>query len=360
MGLSHRLDKHNRPNLNLIDKIPRKYLRLASAWTDEVFNTVTNWTRADAIRLFAACRFPARLRVGGGGPKGFWVNGQHAFLYGLSRFWSETNQMNRHARFWGYDYSVLSKIFTAFCHWYIDTHGRLLKDGILAISHKFEGWNNKLQQCIEAEGLVVPEEAKRIALLCDGTRWPTARPTRNNNFQRRVYNKKYGHNAGALITMGLDGIFYDCFCESLGRHNDRTFTLSSKINDKMRQSQADEEDEKEHYIIYFDKGGKSMSHFMCAYHAPPRVTNAQLLVNHTLKFERCLIEMGFAKLKASAPLLNNKRFMKMQLSPTIVHIKVSVLLCNSKTCISANQSAVHFNAVPLEIEDYYNLLEDFD
>jgi hypothetical protein len=87
-------------------------------------------------------------------------------------------------------------------------------------------------------GDAVPLPLRRDAGFWDGTRWNIKRPSGPYSNQKRWYSGKWKHNMGCLSFMGMDGFFYDSFCEASGHNVDINFMNISQSNERLAAVQV--------------------------------------------------------------------------------------------------------------------------
>ena len=328
--------------------LPRTAVVLTSL-DDVTITTRTGFTRVQVLELKNVWEVPAHFTINEGRTS-FEVNGETALLWFLSRFFSQWSALQSYENDWHYDYSNLSKIFKAVCTWFENKY-RHLYQRLEWVKHRFSEFNEKIKNKIrEKNNGECPLEAEDIALLYDGTRISICRLSGVYANQSLVYNKKYGHNAGALAHMGPDAMFYYFFTDTLGSHIDRRFMRDSRSNQILTDIQ---QGDPRQFGSYGDKGFDSDTHVMAAYHGPGHLTPAMVLANNQMKPARVPEEWGFGKLKSRCGLLLVKRKMQLQKSPVLKYIRISFLLCNAHTCLMGAQSAEYFDCMPPTLATYF-------
>jgi hypothetical protein len=200
-----------------------------------------------------AFAIPLNIRINEG-RHSFNVSGEHCFLYLLYRFHSPSIRLALDAQKLGYDYSTLSKIMTATCN-FIDEHHQHRLNSLHRIVHRFEEFNSRIVSSFqdrEQGNVPVPPDMQRCSLFTDASRFRISRPSGHNAVQRAYYNgHKKTHNHAVQGTYGPDGIFYDCFDQLVGRHNDKRLMRDSQLNGLLRHLQ---QGRPQQFWTYCDKG----------------------------------------------------------------------------------------------------------
>jgi hypothetical protein len=176
LGLNLEWALLNEPRLMVPDAIVRVPKHI-DEMTEEAAIRLTSFTKTELAQLFDALGFPPYLRCGTTHP--FRVDSEFVFLWGLCRLRSEYGILYNEQSDYGYDYSSLSKIFSAFTH-YIDSNFSYLlssipwcfEEGMPARFHtslieKLRGEDGREE---------VPNEAHQIAFFMDNSRLPIPRP----------------------------------------------------------------------------------------------------------------------------------------------------------------------------------------
>jgi hypothetical protein len=129
------------------------------------------WSRSDVEDLIDAMGIPDDFEIGEGS-HAFAVSGIHCFLYTLFRLHSPSQRQTLDQDDWGYDYSVLSRIFNTVIDFIDNTHCFRLKR-LPQVAHKFSLFNQKIKDKIRADypQVRMPVDAESCALFCDGTRF---------------------------------------------------------------------------------------------------------------------------------------------------------------------------------------------
>ena len=153
-----------------------------------------------------------------------------------------------------------------------------------------------------------------------------------------------------MAAQAPDGIFYDIHTDTTGRHNDKAFYRDARVNDKMAQLQVNIDGID--YIVYTDKGFDSDSHTEAAHHGL-YVTDQQTHSNSVMTCVRVSEEWGFGLVKSRCPLIERKKFMRMNLVPVLRILRVATLLTNVYTCLQGSGTSEYFNCRLPAFETYF-------
>ena len=111
----------------------------------------------------------------------------HAFLYFLYRLHSPQQRQTLDTDVWGYDYSVLSKMFAA-VECYIDNTYKHRLRIVPEIAHKFAMFNARICDKLTSLHGELPPEATRCALFADGCRYRTSRPEVRLSYNLSIFS----------------------------------------------------------------------------------------------------------------------------------------------------------------------------
>lgn len=150
--------------------------------------------------------------------------------------------------------------------------------------------------------------------------------------------------------MGMDGIFYDTFCDAAGHNNDQGHLIMRQLNQRIQDSQP-ATPVVDLFQTCTDKGFSSDNCVFAFYHGPGTTTE-QKNVNRILTPERVSHEWSFAKVQQRCPFVLASNLMSMQLTPVIKHIKLAFLLTNIHTCFDGNQIALQYLVLPPTFREY--------
>jgi hypothetical protein len=163
------------PHLSRVDRIISIDIDYNSFSTQKL-DELTGFSREDIILLHTALNIPDNFVIGADRHR-FSVAGQHCFLYLLFRMHSPSIRQTLDSKFWGYDYSVLSKIFNKVLEFIDMNHSFRLRRLHMAFN-KLEEFNfsitQKIQQNFPNENL--PPDSIHCALFADACRFRIARP----------------------------------------------------------------------------------------------------------------------------------------------------------------------------------------
>lgn len=319
---------------------------------DALFHDMYGYGIEKARQMFLAMHFPPHLTLNQG-RHAFKFDGEHAFLYMLFRYRSPSQRQTLDERTFGYDYSVLSKVFKAACVWIDNTHGHRLRD-LQAASAQFPYFNECIRTKIATQfpGIPMPADAEHCALFVDGTRIRVSRPAGPYWKQYAWFSgDKWFHCLGAQGVLAPNGLFVDWFDGPVGRQNDKYFWRDSGVNGILRDLQIGNLIQ---YWAYGDKGYNNSSHLRAAAHLPgPPLTVLQIFENWLMAKERISVEWGYAKVKARCPLLNCPHLLKLQASDVSCIVRVAVLLSNAHTCMHQSETGLYYNCPAPSVEEYF-------
>ena len=109
--------------------------------------------------------------------------GEAAFIYWLFHWRQPAQSVLSDEQRFGYDVSVLYKVFTAMNKWNLATHGHLLENlGFCA--PRLPEFNQAIVNKIISLGEIVPDAAHLTSLLGDGSIFRTCKPSVRANFIR--------------------------------------------------------------------------------------------------------------------------------------------------------------------------------
>lgn len=341
------------PCLEEPDPIHSKNIDFDS-FSDQEFYADIGFSRDQCICLFNLLDLPEQIVLNKHSKRHrFKVSSVHAFLYMLFHYRTPSARLTIDEVRWGYDYSVLSKIFKTMVKLIDKKHRHRLQRLSPYVLEKLPMFNakivGKLQKLYPNEAL--PQHATGCAMFVDGTRFETSRPAGEYWRQRAVYSGDYKmHCHGAQSTFGPDGIIYDWHDSPFGRFNDKHFIADSGVNERMRLMQIHKLIQ---YWIYGDKGYDNMSHVRCAYHGP-YVTPAENGDNYKMsRGGRSCIEWGFNKVKANCPLIKRKQTLKYQAMDVSATVRVAVILTNAHTCMNGSATGRYFKCNPPTVNEYF-------
>jgi hypothetical protein len=285
-----------------------------------------------------AFAIPLNIRINEG-RHSFNVSGEHCFLYLLYRFHSPSIRLALDAQKFGYDYSTLSKIMTATCN-FIDEHHQHRLNSLHRIVHRFEEFNSRIVSSFqdrEQGNVPVPPDMQRCSLFTDASRFRISRPSGHNAVQRAYYNgHKKTHNHAVQGTYGPDGIFYDCFDQLVGRHNDKRLMRDSQLNGLLRHLQ---QGRPQQFWTYCDKGYDWDTHVRSAAHHQDGITAVEGANNYLMS----RVWLCFATL----PLIGNHEELQVQLKDVPSIVRIAFLLTNAHVCLNQSLTGMYFKIVKL-------------
>lgn len=187
-----------RPCLLIPQPLPRDARFVyTNALDDTAMTTATGFTHEQFHRMVVTFGIPDYITIneGAGNRHSSHFHGKTAFFIFLARYHSDFRKLGDLQRSYGYDYTVISKVFTTLLD-FMDSRYAHLYDNLAGVLDRFAEFNDCIVRAIARHHAgEVPQEARRIAFFVDGSRVPIGKPERNR-IQREWYNFKYGHNAG--------------------------------------------------------------------------------------------------------------------------------------------------------------------
>jgi hypothetical protein len=172
--LRDRIATINTPRLGTPDPIP--HIRITfDSFTDQEYDNMLGFGRLDCEQMYDKFSFPEDIICGNDAHK-FKVNGVHCFLYMLFRFKSPSERQTLDSRLWGYDYTVLSKMFNESVIVMDHNYGHLLNT-LPNVGPRFAEFNLKiLHHLLGRINEEIPPHAARCALFADCCRYRTSKP----------------------------------------------------------------------------------------------------------------------------------------------------------------------------------------
>lgn len=338
-----------KPQLLVVDPIVHKQITL-DTFSDQEYDQHIGFSRQDVQNMIALLPIPEFFTIGAG-RHAFRVSGVKCFLYFLFHVHSPSQRVSLDTTRFGYDYSVLSKIFSTVVN-YLDGVYAPKQRIIPTLTAKMGGFNSAITEKIADQfpGMLLPVDAIRCAFFLDGCRIPTCRPTGAYWVQYAYFSgDKWYHCHGAQGVMAPDGIFYDLFDGPVGRYCDQHFLSESNVNGILRDCQLEENWQ---YWAYTDKGYAYNTHIRCAAHGPAYVTGQQLFENWVMAKERIGVEWGYGKVKALCPILRRKYLLKLKAVDVAQLVRVCFFLTNMHTCMNQSQVGLYFNCPAPSLAEY--------
>lgn len=347
LGLLTLVWQIQQPRLRIVDTIPKRDVRIES-FSEQRTEAMYGFSQNELRQVFDRLQFPVGLKIGTN-RHAFTVPGEKAFLYMLYRFHSPVQRMSLDSDLFGYDYSVLSKIFTAAVE-FTHVHHQHRLHSIDSVKHKFGHFNSKIVGKIRSQGYPIPPDAVNCALFADAARIRISRPS-GEYFEQQAYysGHKHYHNVGLLGVMAPDGIIYEVYDEPVGRHQDRHYMAHSLINEKLHALQLHDARQ---FWMYTDRGFTTNTHVRAAAHGPGPVTEQEHANNWIMSKERITEEWCFGKVYARCPLLNHAKKLKLKDIDVRVRVQVAVLLTNIHTTLKHSQVSEYFACGPPTLAQY--------
>lgn len=192
------------PSLVVTQPIARFTVNVET-YNDDETDAMYGFTKVDLRRLLDVLHIPPSFLINAG-RHAFHVDGTHAFLYMLYRYRSPSVRMTLDSLRFGFDYSVLSKMFKQVVQWMHDQFSHLLR-GFQSVAGRLSEFNAVIVDKIRASFDVVPEDAEFCALFGDGCRLRVCRPHGEYWVQRAYYSgHKHYHNHAAQGIFSPDGV----------------------------------------------------------------------------------------------------------------------------------------------------------
>jgi len=176
-----------RPRLLIPDKIVSKVITI-DGFTAQQTDMYFGFSAVELHQLFDHIDFPEAITLNEGRHQ-FKVPGQKAFLYMLYHFRSPSARQTLDTAVFGYDYSVLSKLFNASVQYVHDHHSDKFRN-IPSIIHKLPVFNAAIIAKIvdSFPGTAIPADAVHCSLFADNCRFEIARPTGPYHVQQAYYS----------------------------------------------------------------------------------------------------------------------------------------------------------------------------
>lgn len=167
-----------RPQLRVVDGI--NSVRLSwNSFSDQDYDDDFGFTREECIHIYNILGVPERFMFHENTRHQFQICGVHCFLYYLYHWRTTAQRQTVDTREWGYDYSVLSKMFNKVVEWMDEKHGFRLRN-LAAAAPKFAYFNERIYAKVvatcKAIGYPVPPEAERCTGFYDASRFKTCKP----------------------------------------------------------------------------------------------------------------------------------------------------------------------------------------
>ena len=166
----------NTPHLVDVEPVEHKDISFAT-FSNQYLLEHMKASREECRSLYYHMAIPANFTINKDDKK-FQVSGVHCFLYWLFRYTSPSRRISDDSKEWGYDHTVLSKMFNAVVDFIDHTHRFRLKRIPEAVV-KFPYFNRCIMNSIHRDfpGQLLPPEAYSCALFGDCCRFRVARPS---------------------------------------------------------------------------------------------------------------------------------------------------------------------------------------
>lgn len=169
VGLA-RIAEIRKANLVIPDAIPHVDITFDS-FTAQQYDNMFDFSREDCERMYNELGVPDKLYVNEGRHRSA-VDGVKSFLYMLCRYFAAPERQVLDQNTWGYDYSMLSKMFDAMLDWMDTTHGAKLKCLQYISMARLQRFNDAITGTLATmfPNDALPPEAVNCALFADGSR----------------------------------------------------------------------------------------------------------------------------------------------------------------------------------------------
>lgn len=349
--IAYKIHDLRMPRLLIPEPIVKRNININS-FNDQSSTTWFGFSVGELTNLLIHLQIPEYFTLNSG-RHAFKIPGEFSMLYFLFRMNSPSQRVALDSDRFGYDYSVLSKVYSIVLRHIHRTHKSLYR--ILPFAaHKLEYFNERIRTKITSDfpNRPLPVDAEACSLFADGTRFRVSRPSGAYWMQQSVYSgdKKF-HNYGVQGIIGPDGLFYDIFDGPVGRHNDKRFMRDSDVNERLQMLQVGV---MRQFIVYTDKGYYDDTHVRCAAHGPGALTAQEVADNGIMALYRIGVEWAFGKVRARVPYLTQSRLLKLRSVDVSMRVKVGFLLCNIHTCLHGSLASEYFNCAPPSLETYFS------
>ena len=189
----------------------------------------------------------------------------------------------------------------------------------------------------------------------DGTLRKICRPTYN---QRLLYSgHKRSHGIKFQSVVAPDGLIVDLFGPIVGSRHDSFMLGQSNLLNKLRDLMPADGSLGPVFSLYGDPAYPQSLHLFGGFrNAIPGSPEAQW--NTMMSQVRQVVEWGFKEIITQWAFLDNRPRMRILKSPIAKYYVIACFLVNVRNCFYGGQIASYFGAMPLTIEEYFDLVVD--
>jgi nuclease HARBI1 len=189
----------------------------------------------------------------------------------------------------------------------------------------------------------------------DGTLRKICRPTYH---QRLLYSgHKRTHGIKFQSVIAPDGLIVDLFGPIEGSRHDSYMLGQSNLLPKLRALMPADGSLGPVYSLYGDPAYPQSLHLFGGFRNPlPGSPEAQW--NTLMSQVRQVVEWGFKEITAQWAFLDNRPRMRIMKSPIGKYYVIACFLVNLRNCFYGGQIAAYFDAMPLSVDDYLELVVD--
>lgn len=252
---------------------------------------------------------------------------------------------------WGYDYTILCRIFDAVISLvYIRFRHIVLDSNLRFFARRFALYHTKFQARIAQP---VPVGVANVCGTIDATIVPVCK-TDDPLLQLVIYNgKDRVHAIKFQNTSFPDGLGV-LTGPLVGRRHDEMLLDLADTNTAMNNLQlAQNIPVANHKTLYMDKGYISRSHCRAAFRRGVNYLDWMHVENSKMKVPRGICaEMPFGKILSQNKFLSLSKGLKLQLSGVGIFYIVGCLFTNVHSCLYGNNVSEYFGCLPPTLYDY--------
>ena len=210
--------------------------------------------------------------------------------------------------------------------------------------------------------------AERIANKCggllqfiwgfiDGTLKKTCRPS---YFQKLLYSgHKRSHGVKFQSVVTPDGLFAHFFGPINGNRHDSFMLQKSQLLHQLREMMPEDGDDVTLYSLYADTAYPQSPYLFGGFRNAP-VGGAPAAWNTEMWRMRVPIEWNFGDILETWRWLDFRISMKIFQCPVAKYYVIGAFLCNLRSLFHKNETCIYFDAEPMELDSYLNLVNHFE